>query len=124
MEHAGSSPPGRDGLCPGVGDAASDSGERLVRLVDSIDGRLRALRESLDARDAAEIAEVTREFAEIAREEVDCDLIGLEEDDGLVEEMQLSLLTERVEDLIAFCRMAMEDAARDSGPDEAGRRAA
>ena len=69
------------------------------------------MRESVDARDAAEIHEIAREFVEMAGEEVDCDLIGLEEDDGLVEEMQLSLLTERVEDLISFCRMAMEDAA-------------
>ena len=95
-----------------------------MRLVESIDDRLRTLRESVDERDAAEIREIAREFAEIAREEVDCDLIGLEEDDGLVEEMQLSLLTERVEDLIAYCRMAMEDAARESGSGEPGRRAA
>lgn len=73
------------------------------------------MREQVDARDAAEIREIAREFVEIASEEVDCDLIGLEEDDGLVEEMQLSLLTERVEDLISFCRMAMEDAAERDG---------
>ena len=58
-----------------------------MQLVESIDDRLRTLRESVDERDAAEIREIAREFAEIAREEVDCDLIGLEEDGILILEL-------------------------------------
>lgn len=66
-----------------------------------------ALREALDACDAARVRALAKGLADTAHEEADCNLIGLEDDDGLAEEMQLSRLLERAEDLITFCRMAM-----------------
>jgi hypothetical protein len=67
------------------------------------------LREALDACDAAHVRALAKGLAENAHEEADCNLIGLEDDDGLADEMQLSRLLERAEDLIAFCRMAMPE---------------
>jgi hypothetical protein len=84
-----------------------------MRLVDELDMRLRALRGALNARDAEDVRSLARTLAETAREDADCTLIGLEEEDGLIEEMELSMLTERAEDLISFCRMAMRDATQE-----------
>ncbi len=84
-----------------------------MRLVDELDMRLRALRGALNARDAEDVRSLARTLAETAREDADCTLIGLEEEDGLIEEMELSMLTERAEDLIPFCRMAMRDATQE-----------
>lgn len=84
-----------------------------MRLVDELDMRLRALRGALDARDAEDVRSLARTLAETAQEEADCTLIGLEEEDGLIEEMELSMLTERAEELISFCRMAMRDATQE-----------
>lgn len=67
------------------------------------------MREALDACDAAHVRALAKGLAENAHEEADCNLIGLEDDDGLADEMQLSRLLERAEDLIAFCRMAMPE---------------
>lgn len=82
----------------------------MQRLVENLDGRLHALRDALDAGDAAELRAIAAILAENAREEIDCGFIGLEQDDGLVEEMELSLITERAEELIHFCRLAMDEA--------------
>ena len=84
-----------------------------MRLVDELDGRLRALRGALDAGDAADVRALAQGLADAAHEEADCSLIGLEEEDGLIEEMELSMLLERAEDLISFCRMAMRDATQE-----------
>ena len=111
MENAGFREPGQ--RPEGYPDGCDDPGSRTMRLVDELDMRLRALRGALDARDAEDVRSLAETLAETAREEADCTLIGLEDQDGLIEEMELSMLTERAEDLISFCRMAMRDATQE-----------
>lgn len=96
-----------------------EPGDRMLRLVDDLDARLRSLCGVLDARDAQDIRDLARTLAATAREEAECDLAGLEctgleddgmLDDGLLDEMELSALSERAEELVSFCRMAIESA--------------
>ena len=107
MENAGFREPGQRP------DGRDDPESRTMRLVDELDMRLRALRGALDARDASDVRALAETLAEAAHEEADCSLIGLEEEDGLIEEMELSMLLERADDLISFCRMAMRDATQE-----------
>lgn len=112
-----------------------EPGDRMLRLVDDLDARLRSLCGVLDARDAQDIRDLARTLAATAREEVECDLAGLEctgleddgmLDDGLLDEMELSALSERAEDLVSFCRMAIESAQEEErgfsndGPSDGG----
>lgn len=83
-----------------------------MRLVGELDGRIRALRNALNGRDVDAIRALARDLAEAAHEDAACTLMGLEED-GLVEEMEISLLLERAEDMISFCRLSMQDTIRD-----------
>ena len=107
MENAGFREPGQRP------DGREDPGSRTTRLVDELDMRLRALRGALDARDALDVRALAQSLAEAVHEEADCSLIGLEEEDGLIEEMELSMLLDRADDLISFCRMAMHDATQE-----------
>ena len=102
-----------------------EPGDRMLRLVEDLDSRLRALCGVIDARDAQDIRELARTLAATAREEVECDLAGLEctgleddgmLDDGLLDEVEISALTERAEELVSFCRMAI-DSACEADPD-------
>ena len=103
MEHAGFRRPVSRSNRP------EDPGCSALRHVAEIDRRLCALRDALYACDAAHVHALAKGLADNAHEEADCNLIGLEDDDGLADEMQLSRLLERAEDLIAFCRMAMPE---------------
>jgi len=107
MENAGFREPGQRP------DGREDPGSRTTRLVDELDMRLRALRGALDARDALDVRALAQSLAEAVHEEADCSLIGLEEEDGLIEEMELSMLLDRADDLISFCRMAIHDATQE-----------
>ena len=82
----------------------------MLLLVEDLDRKLRSLSGALDARDEHDLRQLAYNLAEAAREDLDCDLIGLDDDDdGLLDEMQLSSVTERADDLIAFCRAALEN---------------
>lgn len=103
-----------------------EPGNRMLRLVDDLDGRLRALCGVIDARDAHDIRELACLLAAAAREENDCEGIGLDGtdleadpcDDGLLDEIEIASVTERAEELVAFCRLAIEssDEAREPEP--------
>ncbi len=112
MEDAGFSP--LRSSSPG----AMESGNRLLLLVRELERKLCSLSRALDARDAGELRRLAAGIAEAAHEDLDCGLIGLDdEDDGLLDEMQFSSITERTEDLVAFCRAAMDDAAQTAQDD-------
>jgi hypothetical protein len=116
----------RRGSGAGFRRADMEPGNRMLRLVDDLDGRLRALCGVIDARDAHDIRELACLLAAAAREESDCEGIGLDGtdleadpcDDGLLDEIEIASVTERAEELVAFCRLAIEssDEAREPEP--------
>lgn len=104
MDDAGNRPLGPRNL------GEMEPGNRMLLLVEDLDRKLRSLSGALDARDEHDLRQLAYNLAEAAREDLDCDLIGLDDDDdGLLDEMQLSSVTERADDLIAFCRAALEN---------------
>jgi len=96
-----------------------EPGDRMLRLVEDLDRRLRSLCGAVEARDAADIRRLAEALADAAREDAGCDLIGLEddvlEDESLRDEMDMSSITERAEELVSFCRAAMESCAPGDG---------
>ena len=96
-----------------------EPGDRMLRLVEDLDRRLRSLCGAIEARDAADIRRLAEALADAAREDAGCDLIGLEddvlEDESLRDEMDMSSMTERAEELVSFCRAAMESCAPGDG---------
>jgi hypothetical protein len=109
-------PPGR----ASDGDPKPD--HESIQFVEELERRLRSLCGTIDANDADALRDLVRTLFDSAHEQIDCDSIGIE-DDGLFEEMEVSSATERVEDLVAFCRAAIyskEPAdAPEPGSDEA-----
>jgi hypothetical protein len=93
-----------------------------LRFVEELEHRLRSLCGTLDANDADQLRDLVRTLFDSAHEQIDCDFIGIE-DDGLFEEMEVSSVTERVEDIVAFCRAAVASKepadAPEPGSDEA-----
>jgi hypothetical protein len=89
-----------------------EPGDRMLRLVEDLDRKLRSLCGAIEARDAADIRRLAEALADAAREDAGCDLIGLEddalEDESLLDEMDMSSVSERAEELVSFCRAAME----------------
>ena len=92
------------------------SGHEALQFVEELERRLRSLCGTVDSNDARALRDLVRSLRDSAQEEVDCDFIGIE-DDGLLEEMELSAATERVEDLIAFCRAAMTSSESAGDPE-------
>ena len=90
--------------------------------VEELERRLRSLCGAVDANDARALRDLALSLRDSAQEEFDCDFIGIE-DDGLLEEMEIAAVTERVEDLVAFCRAAIASTepidAPEPGSDEA-----
>lgn len=99
---------------PPRGHAGAD--DESIELVGELERRLRSLCGTLDANDADALHELVRSLFDSAQETADCDLIGLE-DDGLLEEMEISAVTERAEDLVAFCRAAIRSEEAVDGPE-------
>jgi hypothetical protein len=117
------------GARAGFRRADMEPGNRMLRLVDDLDARLRALCGVIDAHDAQDIRELATLLAAAAREESDCERIGLDGtdldadafeaafEDGLLDEIEISSVTERAEELVAFCRLAIESSAEPREPE-------
>jgi hypothetical protein len=81
-------------------------GDRTMRLVDDLELRLRVLCGIIDSNDAQDLHELATRIAAQAREEAEASLIGID-DDGLLDQIELAAVTERIEDIASYCRDAI-----------------